>query len=121
LAGFFSEIAVNRFPLISVEFSGKELQLTYLMMQRAVRVYSLATRQKSVKLYRDLKENGSCVINGEEIFTCTELVKRLNLKNESTLRSWANKSWDKTSAKARLAKRGKKAKLTTEQKDELCS
>ena len=92
-----------------------------MITQRRKNVYSIATRQKAVKFYESLKETGSCVVHGKEIFTITDLARSLKLKNESNLRSWATKVWDKSSVKARLAKRGKKSKLNSEQKDQLCS
>jgi transposase-like protein len=85
------------------------------MSQRRT-VYSLATRQKAVKLYGILKETGSCNVNGEEVSTIVELARRLNVKNESTIRTWAKKSMDKSSIKERSSKRGRKSKLSSQQK-----
>jgi transposase-like protein len=89
------------------------------MMEQRRTVYSIATRQKSVKLYSTLKETGSCIVNGEEITTCSELARKLNVKNESTIRTWASKSWNKSSIIERSSKRGRKSKLSKEQKAEL--
>lgn len=89
------------------------------MEKQHCRVYSLQTRQKAAALYKQLQETGSCVVFGQEITTVKELCQLLDIKNESTVRTWAVKDWSKKAVKECLSHRGAKFKLSEDQKKKL--
>jgi hypothetical protein len=88
-------------------------------MASTKRIYSLQTRQKAAQAYNDWKQTGKAVVKGREVSTVKEITKLFDLKNESTLRSWASKDWAKDALKKRLSLRGKKSKLSKEQKEKI--
>jgi hypothetical protein len=84
------------------------------------RVYSAKTRQLAVQLAQNVKENGSCVVRGTEVYSLRELAKILQIQNEATLRYWIKQGdWRKEAVERRSSKRGTKSKLSTEQLDKI--
>jgi len=83
-------------------------------MQRS---YTLQFRQRAVSLLNKLEEEKKVVVNGVEIQTVSHLARELDIKNESTLRSWKNKVWTKTASNLRLSSRGRLSKLDEDQNE----
>jgi transposase-like protein len=83
------------------------------------RTYSLQFRRRAVELLNKLEEEKKVSINGVDIRSVSHLARELDVKNESTLRSWKSKEWTKTATKDRLASRSWLSKLDADQNEEL--
>jgi hypothetical protein len=84
------------------------------------RLYTLRTRQLGANAYNELQKCGKTVLKKVKIDSVQDILKILDVKNESTLRAWAKVGdWSKSALKERLQQRGKKAILTDEQQKEV--
>jgi len=83
------------------------------------RIYSLSKRQKSSTLAKELEEKGSLIYKNVEITSLRQLAQILDIKNESTLRSWKGKNWELEEVKKHLQTHGCPSKLHDDQKAEL--
>jgi len=93
-----------------------EIKSLFEEMQRRHNIYSLDDRRKALAYKQRLEEGETVQLNGHTIKTVTDLANMMEI-DRGTLYYWQGLDWDKDSVEERLSKRGRKATLTTEQKE----